>query len=103
VLLLTAVIALLLGITVAYSLVQLMPIDDPASPVLPLRDALAALNAGVRWISPFAYLESVVDGVATGAWQSAAISLAIAVVYAAIMIALAAVWLRSRGVQRKGE
>ena len=103
VLLLTAVIVLLLGITVAYSLVQVMPIDDPASPVLPLRDTLAALNAGVRWISPFAYLERVVDGVTSGAWRSAATSLAIALVYTAFMIALAALWLRRRGVQRKGE
>jgi len=103
VLLLIAVIALLLGITAAYSLVQIMPIDDPASPILPLRDALAALNAGVRWISPFAYLERVVDGVTSGAWRSAAISLAIALVYTVVMIALAALWLRRRGVQRKGE
>jgi ABC-type multidrug transport system permease subunit len=103
VLLLIAVIAILLGVTVAYSIVQLMPIDDPASPVLPLRDGLAALNAGIRWISPFAYLERVVDGVASGAWRSAAISMVIALVYAMVMIALAAFWLHRRGVQRKGE
>jgi ABC-type transport system involved in multi-copper enzyme maturation permease subunit len=103
VLLLVAVIALLLGITVAYSLVQLMPIDDPASPVLPLRDTLAAFDAAVRWISPFAYLERVVEGVTSGAWRSAATSLAIALVYTAVLIALSALWLRRRGVQRTGE
>jgi ABC-type transport system involved in multi-copper enzyme maturation permease subunit len=103
VLLLMAVIALLLGITVAYSLVQLMPIENPASPVLPLRDTLAALDAAVRWISPFAYLERVVEGVTGGAWRSAATSLTVTLVYTAVLIGLAALWLRRRGVQRRGE
>lgn len=102
VLLLVAVIASLLGISVAYSLVLLVPITDAASPVLPLRDALAALDAGVRWLSPFSYLERVVDGVTRGAWRSAIVGLVIAIGYAAIVIVLAAFWLRRRGVQRSG-
>lgn len=102
VLLLIAVIAGLLGISVAYSLVLLVPITDAASPVLPLRDALAALDAVVRWLSPFSYLERVVDGVTRGAWRSAIVSLMIAIAYAAIVIVLAAFWLRRRGVQRSG-
>lgn len=102
VLILIAAIAGLLGITVGYSLVLLVPITDAASPVLPLRDGLAALDAVVRWLSPFSYIERVVDGVARGAWRSAGISLAAGVFYAAAMIALAALWLRRRGVQRSG-
>ena len=52
-------------------MVLLVPIEDPSSPVLPLRDTLAALDAAARWISPFAWLERVVDGAMSGAWQSA--------------------------------
>lgn len=103
VLLLIAVSAILLGITVAYSLIQLRPISDPTSSVLPLRDALAALDTVVQWLSPFAYLERVVDGGVSGAWRSAALSLAIAVAYTGVMISLAAFWLRRRGVQRRAE
>jgi ABC-type transport system involved in multi-copper enzyme maturation permease subunit len=103
VLLLVAVIAGLLGITVAYSLVLLVPISDAASPVLPLRDALAALDAVVRWLSPFSYLERVVDGVTSGAWRSAFVALVVAIAYAAVTIALAVLWLRRRGVQRSGD
>lgn len=103
VLLLIAVIAAILGISFAYNLVLQIPISDAASPVLPLRDGLAALDKIVDWLSPFSYLERVVDGVTRGAWRSAATSLAVAVAYASAMIALAALWLRRRGVQRSGE
>jgi ABC-type transport system involved in multi-copper enzyme maturation permease subunit len=44
VLLLIAVIAVLLGICFAYNLVLLIPIADAGSPMLPLRDTLAALD-----------------------------------------------------------
>lgn len=103
VLLLIGVTAVLLGVTIAYRMVLLVPVDDPSSPVLPLRDALAALDAAIRWISPFAYLERVVDGVVTGAWRTALVSLAAAVAYTAVMIGLAAYWLRRHGVHRRGE
>lgn len=103
VLLLIGITVVLLGVTVAYSMVLLIPIEDPSSPVLPLRDALAALDAGVRWISPFAYLERVVDAAVTGAWRTALISLAVSVAYTAVMICLAAYWMRRRGVHRAGE
>lgn len=103
VLLLVGVIAVLMGITVAHGMVLLVPITDPASPILPLRDALGALGVGVSWVSPFAYLERVVGGVLSGAWWSAGISLAAALACTAAMIALAALWLRRRGVHRSGE
>ena len=102
-LLLIGVAALLLGVTIAYRMVLLVPIDNPASAVLPLRDALAAIDAVARWISPFAYLERVVDGIATGAWRTALVSFAAAAGYAAAMIMVAAYWLRRRGVHRRGE
>jgi ABC-type transport system involved in multi-copper enzyme maturation permease subunit len=103
VLLLVAVIAVLLGINFAYNLILLVPISDAASPVLPLRDTLAALDEIVRWLSPFSYLERVVDAVTRGAWRSAALGLGAALGYAAAVIVLAALWLRRRGVQRSGE
>lgn len=103
VLLLVGVTALLLGVTVAYSMVLLVPISDPSSPVLPLRDGLAALDAALRWISPVAYLERVVDGAMSGAWRTALVSLGAAVAYTGLVIGLAAYWLRRRGVYRRGE
>jgi ABC-type transport system involved in multi-copper enzyme maturation permease subunit len=103
VLLFVAAAALLVGITLAYRMVLLVPIDSAASPVLPLRDALAALDFGIRFVSPFAYLEQVVDGAVRGAWRSVFIGLAGGVAYFAVMVGLAAVWLRRRGVYRRGE
>jgi hypothetical protein len=105
VLVLVGVTALLLGAALAYRMVLLVPITDPASPgpVLPLRDALAALDAVIRWVSPFAYLERIVDGALTGAWRTALISLTAAVGYTLLMMAGAAYWLRRRGVYRRGE
>jgi ABC-type transport system involved in multi-copper enzyme maturation permease subunit len=103
VLLLVGIVALLLGIEVAYGMVLLVPISDPASPVLPLRDALAALTTAASWISPFAWLERVVEGAMAGAWRDALASLAAALAYTVLMIGLAAFWLRRRGVWRRGE
>lgn len=103
VLLLVGIVALLLGLEVAYRMVLLVPISDPASPVLPLRDTLAALTAAASWISPFAWLERVVDGAMAGAWRNALLSLAAALAYAVLMLGLAALWLRHRGVWRRGE
>jgi ABC-type transport system involved in multi-copper enzyme maturation permease subunit len=103
VLLFVAAAALLVGITLAYRMVLLVPIDSAASPVLPLRDALAALDLGIRFVSPFAYLEQVVDGAVRGAWRSVLIGLAGGVAYFAVIVVLAAFWLRRRGVYRRGE
>jgi hypothetical protein len=103
VLLLVGVTAVLLGAALAYGMVLLVPITDPSSPVLALRDALAAVDAIVWWISPFAYLERVVDGALTGAWRNALMSLAAAVAYTLLMMAGAAYWLRRRGVYRRSE
>jgi ABC-type transport system involved in multi-copper enzyme maturation permease subunit len=100
---LIGIVVLLLGATLAYRMVLLFPIEDPASPMLPLRDALAAVNTVMAWISPFAYFERIVEGIATGAWRTALISLAAAMAYTIAMIGLAAHWLRRRGVVRSGE
>lgn len=103
VLLLVGVIALLFGVTLAYDMVLLVPVSDPSSPELALRDALAVLDAGVRWVSPFAYLERVVEATMTGAWRTALASLVAAAACAILMIGLGACWLRRRGVYRRGE
>jgi ABC-type transport system involved in multi-copper enzyme maturation permease subunit len=103
VLLLIGIVAVLLGIRLAYSMVLLVPIADASSPVLPLRDALAALDAAAGWISPFAWLERVVDGALRATWRSALASLVAAIGYALLIIGLAALWLRQRGVWRRGE
>jgi ABC-type transport system involved in multi-copper enzyme maturation permease subunit len=102
-LVLITTIAVLFGISIAYTMVLLVEIDDPSSSVLPLRDTLAALDAVVRWISPFAYLDRVVDGAASRAWRTALAGLAASVAFTAAMTAIAAWWLRRRGVHRRGE
>lgn len=103
VLLLVGVTALLFGVGVAYSMVLLVPISDPSNPLLSVRDALAALDAAARWISPFAYLDRVVEGTMAGAWRTALISLLAALAYTILMIGLGAYWLRRSGVHRRGE
>jgi ABC-type transport system involved in multi-copper enzyme maturation permease subunit len=102
-LLLIGVVFLMFAVSIGYRLVLLIPIEDPASPVLPLRDALAAANAVVQWVSPFAYLERIVAGVTSGAWRTALVSLLVAILYTAAAIGLAAVWLRRRTVLRRDE
>ncbi|QYK42217.1 MAG: ABC transporter permease subunit [Paracoccaceae bacterium] len=104
VLILGGVALLLLGGTAAYSIVLLVPIDNPSSPVVALRDVLATVNAVLRWVSPFAYLQRIVaEGVAIGAWRNAAVGAGFALAASGVMIVLAARWLRWRGVQRAGE
>lgn len=104
VLILGAVALVLLGGSAAYSIVLLVPIDNPSSPVVALRDGLAAVNGVLRWVSPFAYLQRIVaEGVAIGAWRNAAVGMAFALAATGVMIGLAAAWLRLRGVQRAGE
>ena len=103
VLLFIAVAALLIGVAIAYRLVLLAPIGDPSSPLLPLRDALAAIDFTIRWISPFAYIERIVSHAASGAWRPALPSLAASAAYSAAMIGFASMWLRRRGVHRRGD
>jgi ABC-type transport system involved in multi-copper enzyme maturation permease subunit len=101
-LLLIGIVVLLFSVSTGYRLVLLLPIDDPSSPILPLRDGLAALNAFVRWVSPFAYFERIVAGTTSGAWRTALLSLAAAVLYTAVAAGSAAAWLRRRTVLRRG-
>lgn len=102
VLLIVGIIALLIGVKIAYGLVALVPISDPSSNLVALRDALLSLDIASRWISPFAYLERVVDAGITGDWRKAAFNSAI--VFAAIvgLMALAVLRLRHLGVHGRG-
>ena len=103
VLLLLGLAVVLFGVNLAYRIVLLVPIEDPASPVLPLRDALAGLDLAVSWIAPFGYLDRIVDGVMAGAWRAVLVGVTSALAYTAAMIGLAAFWLRRRGVHRRQE
>jgi ABC-type transport system involved in multi-copper enzyme maturation permease subunit len=103
VLLLLGLAVVLFGVNLAYRIVLLVPIEDPASPVLPLRDTLAGLDLAVSWIAPFGYLDRIVDGVMAGAWRTVLVGVTSALAYTAAMIGLAAFWLRRRGVHRRQE
>jgi ABC-type Na+ efflux pump permease subunit len=104
VLVLAAVTFVFLGGTAAYSIVLMVPIDNPSSPIVSLRDALAATSSVLRWVSPFAYLQEIVtNGVAIGAWFTAAKALAVSLTMTVTMLVLAALWLRRRGVEGMSE
>ncbi len=91
-------IAFLVGVTVAYEMVLLVPIEEASSPVIPLRDALRTLNTIVLLISPFAHLERIVDAVAAESWRRAGLDLLLSLGLSLALIAAAIAWLRRRGV-----
>lgn len=103
VLLFVAATLLLTGITLAYRMILLAPIDNPSSALLPLRDGLSALDAAIGWISPFAYLERTAGAISAGSWRIVLANLAAGSVYGAAMIGASALWLRARGVHGRGE
>lgn len=103
ILLFFAVVALFVSVAVAYSAVLLVPVEGPSSPILPLRNALAVLDTLVNWISPFAYLERVLQAAALGAWLGVAATLGGAMLYTAGALAGASLMLRRRGVRPRGE
>ena len=103
ILLFIGVTALFLGIAVAYGIVSAIPIESPASPMLPLREALAALDAVVDWLSPFAYFERVLESIALGAWSSATTALLAGLGHVVVTLGLASFGLRRRGVRPKGD
>jgi ABC-type transport system involved in multi-copper enzyme maturation permease subunit len=102
VLLIIGVIALLIGVKIAYGLVALIPISDPSSSLVALRDALLSLDIAFRWISPFAYLERVVDAGITGDWWKATVNSAIVLAGIIGLMGLAVVRLRQIGVYGRG-
>jgi ABC-type transport system involved in multi-copper enzyme maturation permease subunit len=102
VLLIVGVIALLIGVKIAYGLVALIPISDPSSSLVALRDALLSLDTAFRWISPFAYLERVVDAGITGDWWKATVNSAIVFAGVVGLMGLAVARLRRHGVYGRG-
>jgi ABC-type Na+ efflux pump permease subunit len=104
VLILGAVAVVFLGGAAAYTLVLMVPIENPSSPVIALRDSLAIFNGALRWISPFAYLNRVVtEGVAIGAWMTAVQGLLASLAGTLLMIVVAAAWLRRRSLGKTAE
>jgi len=98
----TATLAMV-AVSVAYRFLLTVPIGSATSPLLPIRDAIGAMNAVVEWISPFATLERTVDGIAIGAWASVALSLLVAGGYTLVSLLGAAAILRRRGIRSGGE
>jgi ABC-type transport system involved in multi-copper enzyme maturation permease subunit len=97
------IIVVLLGVSLAYAMILLVPLENPNSPLLPVRDGLAAANAIVSWVSPLSYVERIVDSSLTGARREALTSLGAALAYALGTVTVATLVLRRRGVHRKGE
>lgn len=98
ILLLGAAFLLFIGSALIYAVVLTVPIDNPSSPIISLRDALASLNAGMRWVSPFAHLQRIVsDGLSAGSWYPVVLRTLLSLLGAAILVASAALLLRLRG------
>jgi ABC-type transport system involved in multi-copper enzyme maturation permease subunit len=102
-LLFVSVIALFLAVTVAHDFLSTWPIDNPASPILPVREALGALDAVVQWLSPFAYLERILENIALGAGPPTAVALLAGLAHLGLGLGLASLALRRRGVRPKGD
>lgn len=98
-----AAAALFTVVGVAHSLVSEIEITDPASALLPLRDALAAADDALERISPFTYLERVVSWADEGAWGRAGRSLLVAAAGLGAAGAVAIAGLRRRGVRAREE
>ena len=98
-----AAVGLFVGAGVTYSFVSRIPIDDPASPILPLRDALGAVDTVLSRISPFTYLEQVFDWANIGSWTAVGRSLVLSVAGTIVAAVLARLALRWRGVRTREE
>lgn len=102
VLLFIAAAAFLIGTGVAYQFILLVPIDDAASPLIPIRDALATLDSMIGWLSPFARLQRMLADLGSGTWPSVGAAVLLSAAFAAVMIALAAWILRRRNLCWRG-
>ncbi len=98
-----ATVGLFVGVGVSYSFVSRIPIDDPASPIVPLRDALATLEGLLARLSPFTYLEQVFERANIGSWGAVWQSLALSVIGTVAAGLLARLALRWRGVRAREE
>lgn len=103
VLLFVGITIVLVAIGLGNQFLAAMPIASAASPLLPLRDGLAALQGIVAWISPYAALERTIDSITLGAWGTAVLVCGLALLYAAAAMLAAAILLRRRGVRALGE
>lgn len=103
ILLFVTAVGLFVGAAVSYSFVSRIPVEDPASPILPLRDALGAVDAVLSRISPFTYLEQIFDAADTGAWTAIGGSLALSLAATIVAALLARFALRWRGVRTREE
>lgn len=98
ILLLIAVFVVLLGSAAAYAVVLMVPIDNPSSPVIPMRDALAGLNTGLRQVSPFALLLEIVQGGSlAGNLRAVALPAISSLLGTCVLVAGAVLLLRRRG------
>jgi ABC-type multidrug transport system permease subunit len=90
----------LAAVVAAYRMTILIPIDDPASPLLAIRGVLAALTSVTQWVSPVAFLEEAIAGLQSGSWGRSVGASATGGGAALVAGGLAVLALRRRGVAR---
>jgi len=98
VLLLLAVVIILVGVQAAGQiLLNIGP--APSGPFSILRDGLSIINGGLRWVSPIAYFTEGLDALSIESPIRYLVSAASSLLYSAVLLAVAIIILRRRGVR----
>ena len=100
VLLFLGVIGGLIAIQVTHGMLIQMEEANLAPPLIYLRNTLAIINGGVKWVSPFYYVNEGMEAVSLGSVGKYALSGGSSVIYSAVALFLSAVVLKRKGVRK---
>lgn len=80
----------------------LVRIEEPslAAPLIYLRNTLAIINAGVKWASPFHYMNQGMEAVSLGSVGKYVLSGALSMIYSAVALFASVLVLKRKGVRR---
>ncbi len=102
----TSVIVLLLLLTaflaidIVAGILNAMSAKDMSATLIYTRVAVDMINRGLKWISPFAYLNRGIVAIGLGSASHILASIGASLLYTAVLLALAIRFLNSRGVRR---
>ena len=98
VLLLLALIIILWGVDLGASILSIINIPT-SSPVTLLQDSMSIINGGLRWVSPFGYFREGLIAISLESPTKYLISLVSSAIYSALLLALAMIILRMKGIR----
>lgn len=70
--------------------------------LLYLRNTLSIIHAGVKWVSPFYYLDEGMEAVSLGSADKYALSSISSIIYSAVVLLSSVLVLKSKGVRKTG-